>query len=72
MCLLLWLLLKFGCHFLSPEEEDTLLLNTLEEKFVFFELSAFSRRKLAKNSGLLPTYGSCYPCDRDGFRSISG
>jgi len=40
--LLLWLLVKFGCHFLSPEEEDTLLLNDLEGNLYFFELFAFS------------------------------
>ena len=36
--------------FLSPEEEDTLFLNDLEEEFVFFFwlFKFFYRRKLAK------------------------
>ena len=58
-------------YFLSPKEEDILFLNDLEEEFVSFSvICTFSRRKLAKNCGLLRTHGSplsiSYQCD--GFR----
>ena len=47
--------------FLSPEEENTLFLNNLEEELAFSSVtSIFSRRKLAKiseNCGLLRTQG---------------
>ena len=50
----------FLCDFLSPEEEDTLFLNDLEEEFVICFLSywySFSVQ-IRKNRRLLRTHGS--------------
>ena len=54
--------------FLSPEEEDTLFLNNLEEELAFSSVtSIFSRRKLAKIADFFELKVSRYHLD--GFRS---
>ena len=54
--------------FLSPEGEDILFLNDLEEELVFFSvICIFSRRKLAKIAGYFELMVPRYQCD--GFRS---
>ena len=54
--------------FLSPEEEDTLFLNDLEEELAFSSVtSIFSRRKFAKTADLFELKVSRYYLD--GFRS---
>ena len=54
--------------FLSPEEEDTLFLNDLEEELAFSSVtSIFSRRKFAKIANFFELKVS--RCHLDGFRS---
>ena len=57
--------------FLSPEEEDTLFLNDLEEEIAFPSVpSIFSRRKLAKFADFFEVKVSRYHLDASG--AISG
>ena len=45
--------------FLSPEEEDTLFMNDLEEEFfIFFSNLSLILAQIGENSGLLRTHGS--------------